>query len=188
MSCFIFIIYVLRLTQLLKTQLKRIDDFIRDTWTKYNENYWSSISETTQRVIATNYWSFLFSFCFMLSWIWSFFQSITRFLYCISCKIIPIKHYKLFKFGSLNIPVTLTTLSLNHGMHRKRTCLINGGLSHGCDYKDLMGAMEESNYWNSALSPGRRRRSAPNFAGSVKGAELETQVGGASDWQGNQQQ
>lgn len=42
---------------------------------------------------------------------------------------------------------------------RKRTCYINAGLSHGCDYKDLVGAMAEKNYWDSLNSPGRRRRS-----------------------------
>jgi len=41
---------------------------------------------------------------------------------------------------------------------KKRMCLINAGMSHGCDYKDLMGAMRESNFWNSASSPGKRKR------------------------------
>ncbi|KAK8721787.1 hypothetical protein OTU49_012572 [Cherax quadricarinatus] len=41
---------------------------------------------------------------------------------------------------------------------KKRTCYINAGLSHGCDYKDLVGAMAEKNYWDSLNSPGRRRR------------------------------
>ncbi|XP_076029230.1 uncharacterized protein LOC143018058 isoform X1 [Oratosquilla oratoria] len=41
---------------------------------------------------------------------------------------------------------------------RKRTCYINGGLSHGCDYMDLVGAMAEKSYWDSLRSPGRRKR------------------------------
>ncbi|XP_068233828.1 uncharacterized protein [Palaemon carinicauda] len=36
---------------------------------------------------------------------------------------------------------------------RKRTCYINAGLSHGCDYKDLVGAMAEKNYWDSPQLP-----------------------------------
>ncbi|KAL7644050.1 UNVERIFIED_CONTAM: hypothetical protein RMT77_004862 [Armadillidium vulgare] len=42
---------------------------------------------------------------------------------------------------------------------RKRNCYINAGLSHGCDYKDLIGAQTEKAYWDSTNSPGRRRRS-----------------------------
>lgn len=41
---------------------------------------------------------------------------------------------------------------------RKRTCYFNAGLSHGCDYKELLRALDESTYWNSDLTPGRRRK------------------------------
>ena len=41
---------------------------------------------------------------------------------------------------------------------RKRTCYFNAGLSHSCDYKELVGAVDEANYWSSELTPGRRRR------------------------------
>nr|QBX89032.1 diuretic hormone 31 [Nephrops norvegicus] len=46
-------------------------------------------------------------------------------------------------------------------MMRKRTCYLNAGLSHGCDYKDLVGATAEKNYWDSLSSPGRKKRSVP---------------------------
>jgi len=41
---------------------------------------------------------------------------------------------------------------------RKRTCYFNAGMSHNCDYKELVGAVDEANYWSSELTPGRRRR------------------------------
>jgi hypothetical protein len=44
----------------------------------------------------------------------------------------------------------------------KRTCLFNGGMSHSCDYKDVLGAMKEASYWNSDMSPGRKKRAAIN--------------------------
>ena len=31
-------------------------------------------------------------------------------------------------------------------------------MSHNCDYKELVGAVDEANYWSSELTPGRRRR------------------------------
>ncbi|XP_042884159.1 uncharacterized protein LOC122260814 isoform X2 [Penaeus japonicus] len=51
---------------------------------------------------------------------------------------------------------------------RKRTCYINAGLSHGCDYKDLVGAMAEKSYWDSLSSPGRRRRAAEVASGEYQ--------------------
>ncbi|CAG0914844.1 unnamed protein product [Notodromas monacha] len=42
----------------------------------------------------------------------------------------------------------------------KRTCLFNGGMSHSCDYKDVVGAVKEASYWNSDMSPGRKKRDA----------------------------
>ncbi|KAK8787097.1 hypothetical protein V5799_023126 [Amblyomma americanum] len=41
----------------------------------------------------------------------------------------------------------------------KRSCHIDAGLNRGCDYKDIMDAVEENKFWKSRDSPGRRRRS-----------------------------
>ncbi|CAL4089812.1 unnamed protein product, partial [Meganyctiphanes norvegica] len=41
-------------------------------------------------------------------------------------------------------------------MAKRRACAINGGLSHGCDYGDLIGAMNEKAYW-AGINPGRKR-------------------------------
>nr|UES72866.1 calcitonin A [Carausius morosus] len=54
---------------------------------------------------------------------------------------------------------------------QKRTCYVNAGLSHGCDYKDVIRAIDEEKYWRSVNSPGRRRRRAAevNQARTSKG-------------------
>lgn len=41
---------------------------------------------------------------------------------------------------------------------KKRTCYFNAGMSLNCDYKELVGAVDEANYWSSEQTPGRRRR------------------------------
>ncbi|CAL4089815.1 unnamed protein product, partial [Meganyctiphanes norvegica] len=41
-------------------------------------------------------------------------------------------------------------------MSKRGACAINGGLSHGCDYKDLVGALNEKAYW-AGFNPGRKR-------------------------------
>ncbi|XP_023337619.1 uncharacterized protein LOC111708471 isoform X2 [Eurytemora carolleeae] len=38
---------------------------------------------------------------------------------------------------------------------RRFDCLINGGFSHNCDYRNALGAAEESKYWGHS-SPGKR--------------------------------
>jgi len=53
------------------------------------------------------------------------------------------------------------TPTANRSPLRKRTCYFNAGLSHNCDYKELVGAVDEANYWSSELTPGRRRRRSP---------------------------
>ncbi|CAL4068336.1 unnamed protein product, partial [Meganyctiphanes norvegica] len=51
----------------------------------------------------------------------------------------------------------LQSLEANPSQPSKRgACAINGGLSHGCDYKDLIGAMNEQAYW-AGINPGRKR-------------------------------
>ncbi|CAL4127495.1 unnamed protein product, partial [Meganyctiphanes norvegica] len=51
----------------------------------------------------------------------------------------------------------LQSLEDNPSKPSKRgACSINGGLSHGCDYKDLVGAMNEKAYW-AGINPGRKR-------------------------------
>lgn len=41
---------------------------------------------------------------------------------------------------------------------RSPECYIAAGLSRSCDYKDLLAAVEERDFWNSVNSPGKRRR------------------------------
>ncbi|XP_022667124.1 uncharacterized protein LOC111252849 [Varroa destructor] len=41
---------------------------------------------------------------------------------------------------------------------RSPECYIAAGLSRSCDYKDLIAAVEERDFWNSVNSPGKRRR------------------------------
>merc|ERR1711915_889101 len=55
-----------------------------------------------------------------------------------------------------------TTGTQNYGILRPRLrrgldCIINAGLSHNCDYRDAIGAVEESQYWGYS-SPGKRSR------------------------------
>ncbi|CAG7727123.1 unnamed protein product [Allacma fusca] len=38
----------------------------------------------------------------------------------------------------------------------KKTCLLNAGLSHSCDYRDALAAIDEGNYLGSELTPGRK--------------------------------
>ncbi|XP_076304325.1 uncharacterized protein LOC143222153 [Tachypleus tridentatus] len=42
---------------------------------------------------------------------------------------------------------------------QKRTCFLNAGMSHSCDYKDLVSAVDEQKFWSSEHSPGKRRGS-----------------------------
>ena len=52
---------------------------------------------------------------------------------------------------------------INHNLYsmtfrRKRQgggCLFHAGLAHNCDYKDLVGAVDETDHWGSDLSPGK---------------------------------
>ncbi|XP_065574800.1 uncharacterized protein LOC136036471 isoform X2 [Artemia franciscana] len=44
-------------------------------------------------------------------------------------------------------------------LRRKRTCLINGGFSHICDYKEIIDALNNRDHWDSEESPGRKKRS-----------------------------
>jgi len=39
---------------------------------------------------------------------------------------------------------------------RQGGCLFHGGLAHNCDYKDLVGAVDEADHWGSDLSPGKK--------------------------------
>ncbi|CAG2103502.1 unnamed protein product [Medioppia subpectinata] len=39
-----------------------------------------------------------------------------------------------------------------------RTCYINAGMNHNCDFKDLISAMNARRFWESTHSPGRRKR------------------------------
>jgi len=38
----------------------------------------------------------------------------------------------------------------------KKTCLLNAGLSHSCDYRDALAAIEENVYLGSDLTPGKK--------------------------------
>lgn len=38
------------------------------------------------------------------------------------------------------------------------SCLFNAGLAHNCDYRDVVGAVNEMNHWGSDLAPGKRRK------------------------------
>jgi hypothetical protein len=43
-------------------------------------------------------------------------------------------------------------------INRKRSgCLLNGGMAHSCDLKDVVSAVDEAKYWGSFMSPGKRR-------------------------------
>ena len=36
--------------------------------------------------------------------------------------------------------------------------MFNAGLAHNCDYRDVVGAVNEMNHWGSDLAPGRRKK------------------------------
>lgn len=38
----------------------------------------------------------------------------------------------------------------------KRTCRLNAGLSHSCDYKDTLDAIHEGMYLGSDMTPGKK--------------------------------
>jgi len=38
----------------------------------------------------------------------------------------------------------------------KRTCRLNAGLSHSCDYKDTLDAVHEGLYFGSDMTPGKK--------------------------------
>lgn len=59
---------------------------------------------------------------------------------------------------------------------RSPECYIAAGLSRSCDYKDLIAAVEERDFWNSVNSPGKRRR---------RGADGESASGGSGSGVGN---
>eukprot|EP00095_Tigriopus_kingsejongensis_P003432 maker-scaffold110_size354795-snap-gene-2.22 protein:Tk03432 transcript:maker-scaffold110_size354795-snap-gene-2.22-mRNA-1 annotation:"PREDICTED: uncharacterized protein LOC100906079" len=41
---------------------------------------------------------------------------------------------------------------------RRGSCLFHAGLAHNCDYRDVVGAVNEITHWGSANAPGKRRR------------------------------
>ncbi|KAL1430433.1 hypothetical protein MTO96_014882 [Rhipicephalus appendiculatus] len=57
----------------------------------------------------------------------------------------------------------------------KRSCHIDAGLNRGCDYKDIMDAVEENKFWKSRDSPGRRRRSIDEKAAKAATSSQATQ-------------
>jgi len=38
----------------------------------------------------------------------------------------------------------------------KRTCFVNAGLSHSCDYKNALAAVDEGRFFTSDQSPGKK--------------------------------
>ena len=36
--------------------------------------------------------------------------------------------------------------------------MFHAGLAHNCDYRDVVGAVNEVSHWGSDISPGKRRR------------------------------
>ncbi|XP_076345464.1 uncharacterized protein LOC143244517 [Tachypleus tridentatus] len=44
-------------------------------------------------------------------------------------------------------------------MLKKRTCKMNAGMTHGCDYTEFLKAQQDHEFWANRFSPGRRRRS-----------------------------
>lgn len=52
----------------------------------------------------------------------------------------------------------LSSLDDSYSTIQKRTCLMNAGLSHSCDYSEMSKAGDQLRYLTSGLSPGRRRR------------------------------
>ena len=41
---------------------------------------------------------------------------------------------------------------------RRGTCMFHAGLGQNCDYRDMVGAVDEVNHWGSDMAPGRRRK------------------------------
>lgn len=41
---------------------------------------------------------------------------------------------------------------------RRGTCMFHAGLGQNCDYRDMVGAVDEVNHWDSDLAPGKKRR------------------------------
>jgi len=41
---------------------------------------------------------------------------------------------------------------------RRGTCMFHAGLGQNCDYRDMVGAVDEVNHWGSDLTPGKKRR------------------------------
>jgi len=44
----------------------------------------------------------------------------------------------------------------NDRVKAKRTCLLNAGLSHSCDYKDTLAAIDEGYFLGSDQTPGKK--------------------------------
>lgn len=44
---------------------------------------------------------------------------------------------------------------------RKRTCYFNAGMSHSCDYNEVLKTVDDVNHWSSDYTPGRRRKRQP---------------------------
>ena len=62
--------------------------------------------------------------------------------------------YNIFLLRCISVENNFTQKIL----FRKRQgsgCLFHGGLAHNCDYKDLVGAVDEADHWGSDLSPGK---------------------------------
>ena len=36
--------------------------------------------------------------------------------------------------------------------------MFHAGLGQNCDYRDMVGAVDEVNHWGSDMAPGRKRR------------------------------
>ena len=68
-------------------------------------------------------------------------------------------HFTLFPdlILSMNYKCLMDFYSDDNFVYRKRQggCLFHGGLAHNCDYKDLVGAVDEADHWGSDLSPGK---------------------------------
>ena len=41
-------------------------------------------------------------------------------------------------------------------------CMFHAGLAHNCDYKDLIGAIDETDFWGSDMSPGKVMQFLPS--------------------------
>lgn len=66
---------------------------------------------------------------------------------------------------------------------RKRTCYFNAGMSHSCDYKELLQSADDANHWSSEHTPGKRRKrsSRRGRAPAVRSAD-EQQRPAATLW------